>query len=92
MTDLFVIYPLPPPPDPKCCDGAGLYVDDTNLTRDTHPNALTGAGLYVDHASHCVCVCVCLSVCLSVIISLCSGLFLCTAMQYIGFVGVLFSA
>ena len=40
----------------------------------------------------CVCVCVCLSVCLSVIISLCSGLFLCTVMQYIGFVGVLFSA
>ena len=44
----------------------------------------------------CVCVCVCLSVCLpvclSAIISLCSGLFLCTVMQYIGFVGVLFSA
>ena len=38
----------------------------------------------------CVCVCVCLSVCLSVI-SLCSGLFSCTVMQYIGFVGVLFS-
>ena len=33
-----------------------------------------------------LCVCVC------VIISLCSGLFLCTVMQYIGFVGVLFSA
>ena len=40
----------------------------------------------------CVCVCVCVSVCLSVIISLCSGLFLCTVMQYIGFLGVLFSA
>ena len=40
----------------------------------------------------CVCVCVCMCVCLSVIISLCSGLFLCTVMQYIGFVGVLFSA
>ena len=39
----------------------------------------------------CVCVCVCVCVCLSVI-SLCSGLFLCTVMQYIGFVGVLFSA
>ena len=38
----------------------------------------------------CVCVCVFLSVCLSVIISLCSGLFLCTVMQYTGFVGVLF--
>ena len=31
-----------------------------------------------------VCVCVC-------VISLCSGLFLCTVMQYIGFVGVLCS-
>ena len=40
----------------------------------------------------CVCVCVCVCICLSVIISLCSGLFLCTVMQYIGFVGVLFSA
>ena len=40
----------------------------------------------------CVCVCVYVSICLSVIISLCSGLFLCTVMQYIGFVGVLFSA
>ena len=30
------------------------------------------------------------SICLSVIISLCSGLFLCTVMQYIGFVGVVF--
>ena len=39
-----------------------------------------------------VCVCVCVCVCVSVIISLCSGLFLCTVMQYIGFVGVLFSA
>ena len=38
----------------------------------------------------CVCVCVCVCACLSVIISLCSGLFLCTVMQYIGFVGVLF--
>ena len=37
-------------------------------------------------------VCVCVCVCVSVIISLCSGLFLCTVMQYIGFVGVLFSA
>ena len=40
----------------------------------------------------CACVCVCVCVCVSVIISLCSGLFLCTVMQYIGFVGVLFSA
>ena len=40
----------------------------------------------------CMCVCVCVCICLSVIISLCSGLFLCTVMQYIGFVGVLFSA
>ena len=32
----------------------------------------------------CVCVCVC------VITSLCSGLFLCTVMQYTGSVGVLF--
>ena len=39
----------------------------------------------------CVCVCLCVCLCLSVIISLCSGLFLCTVMQYIGFVGVLFS-
>ena len=39
----------------------------------------------------CVCVCVCVCVCLSVIISLCSGLFICTVMQYISFVGVLFS-
>ena len=39
-----------------------------------------------------VCVCVCVCVCMSVIISLCSGLFLCTVMQYISFVGVLFSA
>ena len=31
-----------------------------------------------------------MSVCLSVIISLCSGLFLCTVMQYIGFMGVFF--
>ena len=35
-------------------------------------------------------MCVCVCVCLSVIISLCSGLFLCTVMQYIGFVGVFF--
>ena len=34
----------------------------------------------------CVCVCLCECVCLSVIISLCSGLYLCTVMQYIGFV------
>ena len=40
----------------------------------------------------CVCVCVYVCICLTVIISLCSGLFLCTVMQYIGFVGVLFSA
>ena len=46
----------------------------------------------------CVCVCVCVSVCgcgcvcVSVFISLYSGLFLCMVMQYIGFVGVLFSA
>ena len=33
----------------------------------------------------CVCVCVC------VIISLCSWVFLCTLMRYIGFMGVLFS-
>ena len=37
-------------------------------------------------------VCVYVCVCLSVIISLCSGLFLCTVMQYIGIVGVFFSA
>ena len=37
----------------------------------------------------CVCVCGCVCICLSVIIGLCSGLFLCTVMQYIGFVGVL---
>ena len=38
-----------------------------------------------------MCVCVCLSVCQhSVNISLCSGLFLCTVMQYIGFVCVFF--
>ena len=34
------------------------------------------------------CVRACVRVC---VISLCSGLFLCTVMQYIGFVGVLFS-
>ena len=41
----------------------------------------------------CVCVCVCVSVCLSVCLSslVCVvGYFLCTVMQYIGFVGVLF--
>ena len=40
----------------------------------------------------CVSVSVCVCVCVCVIISLCSGLFLYTVMQYIGFVGVLFSA
>ena len=40
----------------------------------------------------CACVCVCVPVCLSVIISLCSGLFLCTVMQYTRFVDALFSA
>ena len=48
--------------------------------------------MYVRYVCVCVCVCVSVCVCLSVIISLCSGLFLCTVMQYIGFVGVLFSA
>ena len=54
-----------------------------------------GKNLKVGHYAQtcvCVCVCVCVCICLSVIISLCSGLFLCTVMQYIGFVGVLFSA
>ena len=48
--------------------------------------------LWLSMSSVCVCVCVCVCVSPSVIISLCSGLFLCTVMQYIGFVGVLFSA
>ena len=37
----------------------------------------------------CVCVCVCLSVCLSSLVCV-VGLFLCTLMRYIGFMGVLF--
>ena len=39
----------------------------------------------------CVCVSVCLSVCLSSLVCV-VGLFLCTLMQYIGFMGVLFYA
>ena len=39
----------------------------------------------------CVCVCLCLSVCLSSLVCV-VGLFLCTLMRYIGFMGVLFSA
>ena len=73
----------------SCVEARAMFKSNTGTSLNSCRSGVRSRNADISVASLCVCVCVC--ICLSVIISLCSGLFLCTVMQYIGFVGVLFS-